>query len=234
MTNPFLPAAPAPAQQPAGNPFAPAPAPAAPAPQHYTQAPQQAPGNPYGAPAQNGGSPWPQGATAGAPGLVATAGQFSTPPPPSETTGGGMPKVADLQGRLVIFLPESIQRGVPSRFTDPATGQPQLQDKMIATAIVLDGGPLTWVPKRQGQAQAPQTGNVPMVIKGLWITQSKLIEQLTEALNLRQQGSPRGLALGRVWKAGTAHSDPYVMAPANMAEVALFDQYVSVNNPFAV
>jgi len=237
MTNPFLPAQPGPQQQPpAGNPFA------APAPQHYTQQPQQTPGNPYtsalagvGAPASNGGSPWPAGATGGAPNMQAVAGQFSTPPPPSESSGGGMPKVSDLQGRLVIILPERLERGIPSRFTDRATGQPQLQDKMTATVIVLDGGPLHWTPSRNGQPQPPRVEhNMPMVIKGLWITQSKLIEQLTEALTLRQQGNPRGLALGRLWKAGTAQSDPYVLAPANPQEVALYDQYVSRQNPFAV
>lgn len=236
MTNPFLPAQQPQPAAPAGNPFMPQQQPAAPAPQHYTQQPQQAP-NPYAqpAPAANGGSPWPSGATPVAPNMTAAPGQFSTPPPPSESTGGGMPKVADLQGRLVIVLPERLERGIPSRFTDRQTGQPQLQDRMTATVIVLDGGPLHWTPSRNGQAQPARVeNNMPMVIKGMWITQSKLIEQLTEALTLRQQGNPRGLALGRLWKAGAGQSDPYVLAAAQPQEVALYDQYVSHQNPFSV
>ena len=240
MTNPFLPQQPQQPAAPAGNPFAPqqpaAPAPAA--PQQYTQQPQQYPGaapaaQPYGAPASNGGSPWPTGATAGAPNMAATPGQFSTPPPPTESNGGGMPKVADLQGRLVIILPERLERGIPSRFIDRATGQPQLQDRMTATVIVLDGGPMHWTPSRNGQPGQPQQAQVPMVIKGMWIQQTKLIEQLTEALTLRQQGNPRGLALGRLWKAGTGQSDPYVLAQPNQQDVQVYDQYVSHTNPFA-
>lgn len=225
MTNPFLPQQPAaPAQQPqqAPNPFTQQQAPAAPAPQQYTQQPQQ-----YGAPSVQGGTPWPQGATAGAPGLVARPGQFSTPPPPSASGSSNQPRISDLQGRLLIILPETIQRGLPSKFMGP-NGQPQTIDRMTCTVIVLDG-PIVWgQPGQQQQAQAP------MVIKGLWIQQTKLIEQLNEALTLRQQGDPRGLALGRLWKAGTAANDPYMLAAAQAHEVAVYDQYVAANNPFAV
>jgi hypothetical protein len=241
MTNPFLPQqpqapAPAPAAPvPGGNPFMQQPAAAPPAPvqqpqqQHYTQQPQQA----YAAPAANGGSPWPAGATAGAPNLVAQPGQFSTPPPPSASNGGGQPKPADLQGRLLLILPERLERGVPSRFTDRATGQPQLQDKLTATVIVLDGGPLYWTPTRSGQPQQPRNEQVPYVIKNMWITQSKLIEQLDEPLRQRQAGQA-GLALGRLWKAGPGQNDPYLLAPAQPQDVQVYDQYVSRVNPFTL
>ncbi len=234
MTNPFMPQAPAPAApQPQGNPFAPQqPQQAPPVQPQYTQQPAQQPQQQPQAYPNNGGSPWPQGATAGGPGLVAQPGQFSTPPPPSASGQGGQPRVADLQGRLLIVLPESIQRGVPSRYLGQ-NGQAQTQDRLTATVIVHDGGPLAWFPKANGQTMAQRTENVPYVIKAMWIQQTKLIEQLEEPLRLRLQGQP-GIALGRLWKAGPGANDPYVMAPPNPQDVALYDQYVSQVNPFAV
>jgi hypothetical protein len=249
MSNPFLPqqppAQPAPAQpqqpyappaqpgnpyaqpqQPQGNPYAQPQQPqyAPPAPQQpqyappgqYTQQPTQ---QPYGAPA-----------TA----LQARPGQFSTPPPPSASGSSNMPKIGDLQGRLLIVLPETIQRQIPSRFTGPG-GVPQMQDKLTATVIVLDGGngPLTWTRAAQGQQPVSQTQAAPYVIKGLWIQQTKLIEQLEEPLAMRLRGEP-GIALGRLWKTGPSNSDPYVLAQPQPHEVAEYDAYVSQVNPFAL
>jgi hypothetical protein len=225
MTNPFLPAAPAaPAPAPAqgGNPFMPqSPGPVA--PQQYTQA---APQQPYAPPVTPQG-PYGQVAT----NLVARPGQYSTPPPPSANSGGGQPKVADLQGRLLLILPERIEYGIPSRFMN--NGVPQVQDRLTATVIVLDGGPLNWTPSRNGQLGQPRSEQVPYVIKGMWIPQSKLIEQLQEALGVRQSGGP-GLALGRLWKAGVGQNDPYVLATPSPQDSALYDQYVSTTNPFAL
>lgn len=227
MTNPFMPqqpAAPVPAPGAPTNPFMPQ-QPAAPAVQQQ-----------YQAPAQNGGSPWPQGAVAApsaqaATNLVARPGGYSTPPPPSASNGGG-PRIADLQSRLLLILPESIQRGIASRFAG-RDGQAQTQDKLTATVIVLDGGPLHWTPKVNGVQQAPQATNVPHVIKGLWIQQTKLIEQLEEPLAMRQRGEP-GLALGRLWKAGPGANDPYVLAAPTPQDGALYDQYVASVNPFTL
>lgn len=238
MTNPFLPQQPAPApapqQQPAqgGNPFMPQQPQQAPAPvqqPQYTQQPQQYPATTYGTgPVAQTIPQQPSN-----PNLVARPGGYSTPPPPSASNGGGQPKVGDLQGRLLLILPESIAHGVASRFMDRQTGQPQLQDRLTATVIVLDGGPLQWTPSKNGQPGQPRAEQVPYVIKGMWINQSKLIEQLQEALGIRQQGGP-GLALGRLWKAGTGQSDPYLLAPPSPQDGAVYDQYVSAVNPFAL
>jgi hypothetical protein len=232
MTNPFLPQQPAPApaapQQP--NPYA-----APPAPQGYGQQPQytqQPAQNPYAQPqqqqypAQQQTAPVPPGGN----GLVAQPGSFSTPPPPSATGSGNMPKIGDLQGRLLIVLPESLQRGLASKFMGQ-NGQAQTVDRLTATVVVLDGGPLQWGGTAPGSAR--QNADVPYVIKGLWIQQTKLIEQLDEPLRMRLAGQP-GLALGRLWKTGTEQNAPYVLAAPSPQDAQQYDAYDSQVNPFAL
>lgn len=209
MSNPFVPAQQAPVtQSPQGNPFIQQQTPVVQQQQAYQ----------------------PVQAAPPATGLVARPGGFSTPPPPSAGGSGG-PRIADLQGRLLLILPESVQRQIPSKFTN--NGQTVMQDKVTATVIVLDGGPLQWTPKVSGQLQQPRQENVPYVIKGMWIQQSKLIEQLEEALAMRLRGEP-GLTLGRLWKAGTATNDAYVLAAPQPQDAATYDQYVAQVNPFTL
>lgn len=231
-------APPAPAQQPQA--YAPAPqqyAPPAPAPQAYAPPQQYAP-----APAPQAYAPtaqgWPQGAAPAAAGggaLVARPGQFVTPPPPS-SGGGARPRLLDMYGRLLLVLPEHIARGVASRFAN-RDGSPQTQDKLTATVVVLDGGPLAFGGEPEkgpaGKGQHTQQVDVPYVVKGLWINQSKLIEQLEEALAMRLRGEP-GLALGRLWKVGNAQNDPWVLAAPTAEDAALYDHYVSQVNPFSL
>ena len=243
--------APQPQQAPAPQAYAPqqpqqyAPAPQAPqqyapqqapaqAPQQYAPAPQQQAPQQYAPTAQG----WPQGAAPAAAnggGLVARPGQFVTPPPPS-SGGGARPRLLDMYGRLLIVLPEHVQRGVASRFTN-RDGSPQTQDKLTATVIVLDGGPLAFGGEPEkgpaGKGQHTQQVDVPYVIKGLWINQSKLIEQLEEALAMRLRGEP-GLALGRLWKVGNAQNDPWVLAAPTPEDIAAYDRYVSQVNPFSL
>lgn len=228
MTNPFLPQQPQqPAQQPQqnpyqqqpaapANPYAPAPA----APQQYTQQPaQQYAAQPaaqqYAAPAANV--------------PVAQPGQFLAPPPPSATGSGNIPKIGDLQGRLLIVMPETVVRGVASKFQGQG-GQQQFMDRMTCTIIVLDGGPLSWGGTTPGSQR--QTVNTPHVVKGIWVQQTKLVEQLEEALRVRQSGGP-GLALGRLWKTGPSNNDPYVLAAPQPQEIEQYNAYVSQQNPFA-
>lgn len=220
--NPFLPQQPAAQQTPQQyapqpgapvNPYAPQPAAApAPAPQQY--APQPAAPQQHAAPNA----------------LVAQPGQFVRPGAPLPPGQGNIPAVADLQARLLIILPERCDRNVPSKFPND-DGTPKLQDKMTATVVVLDGGPLVW-----GQSpQNPQgtVANAPHVIKGLWIQQRGLISQLEDALALRLSGGP-GIALGRLWKAGTAKNDPYVLADPTEQDVQAYNHYVSQVNPFTL
>jgi hypothetical protein len=214
--NPFMPTAP---QQPQGNPYQQQPvAPAAPA-NPYQQPQQYAPAAPA---QQQYQQPQQQAAPAGN-GLVARPGAYSTPPPPSEGGSANMPKVADLQGRLLIIMPERLESGVTGKFG--------IQDRMTCTVVVLDGGPLSWGGMQPGQQR--MTEQVPYVVKGLWISQAKLREQLAEPLAMRLRGEP-GLALGRLWKTGTGGNDPYVLAQPSPQDAAMYDQYVSQVNPFAL
>jgi hypothetical protein len=210
VTNPFMPQ-----QQPAApahNPFAPA----APQQPQYTQQPAQ---NPY-APAQQAAQ-------------QAAAPQFNgfmKPGEPPAVGAGNMPKVSDLQGRLLLVMPERVERNVPSRFQG-RDGGVQYQDKMTCTVIVLDGGPLQWGGTQPGSARQQQ--QVPYVVKGMWIQQKGLVAQLEDALALRQQGGP-GIVLGRLWKTGTAQNDPYVLAEPQPQDEQVAQQYVSHTNPFTV
>ena len=189
------------------------------APQQYTQQPAQQ----YGAPAAQQYAP----PAANVP--VAQPGQFLAPPPPSASGSGNMPKIGDLQGRLLIVMPESLQRGLPSKFQGQGGGA-QFVDRMTCKVIVLDGGPLSWGGTTPGSQR--QTVNTPYVVNGLWIQQVKLIEQLEEALRVRQSGGP-GLSLGRLWKTGPSNNDPYVLAAPQPQEVEQYNAYVSQQNPFA-
>jgi hypothetical protein len=219
MSNPFMP------QQPAGNPFAPTPGVQQPNPYQQQPAPQQyapAPAPQYTQqPQQYAAAPAPA-----APVPVATPGAYMAPPPPTESGSSNKPRIADLQSRLLIVMPEKVERQVPSNRAgfDP-------QDRMTCTVVVLDGGPLQWgglTPNSQRMNE-----QVPYVIKGLWIRQTKLVSQLEDALALRLQGGP-GLVLGRLWKTGTAQNDPYVLATPSPDDARLYDQYVSQVNPFSL
>lgn len=229
MTNPFMPQPTAPAPAPQPNPYAQPPA----QPQGfpYGGAPAALPPNPYaqpsvqpqyGAPGQDGGFFWPAGATTGAPGLVAQPGQFNRPLPPAEGGSGG-PRIKDLQGRLLLVLPEKTEMKTHEKYGTSET--------VIATVIVLDGGPLYWGGATPQQPR--QQGDVPYVIKGLWIQQTKIIGQIREALNTRMAGGP-GLVLGRLWKAGNEHNAPYILADPTDQDVQYYNAYVSQVNPFTV
>jgi hypothetical protein len=230
MTNPFMPQQPAAPANPYAQPSAPAPA------NPYAQPQQQAPTNPYAQqqaapPAQYTQQPQQMPGN----GLVARPGEFLAPPPPSASGSGNLPSIGDLQGKLLIIMPESVKRGVPSRFTN--NGVPQTQDQMTCTIVVLDdgqGGQLTFMPKQNGQPTGQaQTVQLPYVIKGKWITQRKLVEQLEQALSMRLAGQP-GLVFGRLWKTGTSNNDPYVLAQPQPHEVEIYNRYVSQTNPFSL
>jgi hypothetical protein len=228
MTNPFGPAA-QPQAAPA-NPFGPA---AAPAPQAAPPAfapPAQVAPEAYGTPGQPGSSQWPAGAQpAAAPTL---ASSFSKPAP--VTSGGG--QGADLKamyGRLVLVIPIKIERGIPSNFKS-ATGEAQLQDRMTATFIVLDGGsPIAFGGDMYAMPQKPHDKSEPLphVSKGLWVSQSKLIEACEPALRVAATSGPgstsEALVLGRLLKNGTDKNSAWILGEYTPQDQQIAEYYLS-------
>lgn len=212
MTNPFIPAQP---QNPYAQPqYAPAPH-YAPPPQSVQ--PQYAPQTQYsGNPAGNG--------------LVAQPGQFVPIGEPPADAAGNIPRLSDLTSRLLLFLPERLESAVPSKFRND-DGSVRTQPRMTATVIVLDGGPVIWGGQTPEKPRMQE--QVPYVIKGMWINQTKIISQLDAALQLRLSGGP-GLAIGRLWKTGTEQNSPYVLQEPSAQDVQIYNQYVSAVNPFAL
>jgi hypothetical protein len=231
MTNPFAPPATTPPaqpyaqpQQPAapaqpGNPFGPAAQPqAAPVAQPMQQ---QAPQS-YGPPGQQGSSQWPQGAA------PAPLGQFGRPQAPTIGGGQGADLVA-MYGRLVLVLPQKLEHGLPSKFTDPATGQPRTQDRMTATFIVLDGAnPIAFGGNPYSMPPVAHTKSEPLphVSKALWISQSKLIEQCQEHLPAPGQ-TQGGMVLGRLVRAGNEANSAWILQDATPQDEEIANYYLA-------
>jgi hypothetical protein len=210
VTNPFVPAG---APAPQGNPFG--------APQHQQQyAPQH-----FTQPQPAGPAP-----------MVAQPGAFATPPPPNLSEQGAKvsrPKLTDLTSRLVIIVPRIMERDRLSRFPDEETGLPKRETRLTADVIVLDGGVLVW--GGQTPSEPRRQENPPYAIKGMWLNQRNLIEQCEPAHAAYVRGdAANGLALGRLWKAGTERNSPYVLQTPDANDVQIFNAYVQQNNPYAV
>lgn len=237
--NPFGAGVPAAPQAPA-NPFGAAPQQQAPAPQAY--APQQPPAAPQYAPQQQAPIAAPVQAyapPAAAPmALDPNALRAAGAPPASYTKG---PELPDMYGRLVLFFPQEIAR-VPRnpRFisdADRAKGNVE-QDRMTATIVILDSGPgtppgsgtVSWGGAMHEFPQRPHTNHdpLPYVIKGKWISQSKLVDQC-RAYVPAPGGAP-GMVAGRIAKRGNAHNDPWYLETATDAEIAIAQQYLSLVN----
>lgn len=205
-------------QQAPPNPFGPGAAPA-----YAPQAPVATPV--YAPPTQYAGNP------AGA-GLTAQPGQFMRPSAPPAGGNGDMPRMQHLAtGRALLILPESIERNRPgkARQGDLPGAVPQPYDRITATVVVLDGGPVQW------GGTSPQdpvkSGLVPFVIKGMFITQKNVVAQLQEALQVRQAGGP-GLLVARLWKTGPEQNAAFVLQDPDEAAVQAYNAYVSQVNPF--
>lgn len=256
--NPYAqPAAPAPqAQQP--SPFAPAvpqqPQYAPPAPQAYAppQQPQYAPPaqpqyappapqGPYGQTAY-GQAPAAQQAApaqvpAGPPPVLHASALNAAPPPPPSGEGRGA-KFAHMYGRLCMFLPQAIARRPrnPQYITAEQRQRGDLeQDQLTATVVVLDDGQGGNAPIMFGGDPAafppiPDTESaaLPYVRKGMWITQSKVIEQLKPHLPSPANGNVPGMVVGRLRKAGPQRNDPWFIEPANGPELERAGQYLAL------
>lgn len=243
MTNPFLNQQPA--AQPATAPQQPAAAPN-PFPASVPQQQPAAPGNPYAqqqAPAAAAPPAYaapvqqqPQQAAApsyGTPPALNPAGLSNVGAPPP--TGGKGAKLADMYGRLVLCFPLSISRVPKSAqyITDEQRQRGDLdQDRMVVTVVVLDDGQGGMQPIAYGGAPhalppTPHTTTEPLpyVRKAMWITQTKLIEQLRPFLP-QAPGAAPGMVAGRVVKGGPAHNDPWFLQAADDAGLGLAGYYL--------
>lgn len=247
---PAAPATPAAGQQVAGagasNPFAQAaPAPAAPA----------APANPFGggvpaAPAQPYGSgqwqgqqaapaaPAPQAApvAAAAPPVLDPNALGAAAPPPASYAKG--PELADMYSRLVLIFPLSLEIGVPRnpKFiseADRLKGN-TTQDRLTATLVILDSGPgtppggmISWGGNPHALGGSPHTNHdpLPYVVKGKWISQSKLVAQCKPFLP-QAPGAPAGMVAGRLAKEGPEANAPWYLVAATDAELDLARTYL--------
>jgi hypothetical protein len=252
--NPFAqPAPPAPAapvapQQPAAaNPFAPgvpaqqAPAPVA--PQAYAPPQQQFaagvatyPGAPT--PVQHYAPPAPAAPQQGyaAPALDPNALRGAGAPPASYVKG---PQLPDMYDRLVLMFPLSIERVERnSKYItdqDRANGN-MTQDRMTTTIVILDsgrgtppGGTIPWGGAPQALPPTPHTNNdpLPYIVKGKWITQTKLIDQCRPFL-AHAPGAAPGMVAGRMVKRGPAHNDPWYLESATEADLNLARTYLGL------
>jgi hypothetical protein len=253
MTNPFAQTVPTqapPAQQaPAGgNPFAQhAPAPAA--PQQPAQQPAQQV-NPYGQqqapayqqPAQQQAPQQPAQQPAAAP--VPQLGTASAAPAPVIGGASGA-QLADMYGRLVLVLPQTIE--VVPRAAQYVTAEQRAagnitQERMTATFVVLDAGPgkmdPIWfggtsmiAPGMPGYQAHTESAPLPYVRKALWIRQTRLISQCRDYLPGGALGGPGGspgLLVGRVHRNGPQQNDPWYLITPTEAEVGLANQYLQL------
>lgn len=210
MTNPFGPAPAAPAT---GNPFG-------------APAPQFAPPQQHSAPAPAAVQAYTPPAPAAAPAAPAL-GSFR-PAAPVVSGGGGGAKLPDMYGRLVLILPIKIERGIASNFKDDK-GNAQVQDRMTATVVVLDGGPIAFggAPYKMPPTPHTQSEPLPYVSKGLWISQAKLVEQCEPALaTVAAQGVGKGMVLGRLLKNGTEANSAWILGEYTAAEADVAQYYL--------
>jgi hypothetical protein len=236
QANPYAQQQAAPAAAPA-SPFAPAvqqqAAPAAQAPWLATPTPAEQASFPS---AQQGYvAPQQQAAPAGPPPVLDASGLASAPPPPPE--GGRGAKLPDMYGRLVLVFPLSI--GMQPRnakfITDEQRQRGDLnQERLVATVVVLDDGQLGNTPIAFGGEPyklppTPHTESAPLpyVRKAMWITQSRLISQLRDALPPAPGQTP-GMRLGRVVKTGPEANAPWYLQGATEPELERARQYLQL------
>lgn len=222
-----------------------APAYAPPAPPQQVQQPQQG-GNPF----QGAGYAPPPGVShmqhvaATYQQQAAPAQQRQAAPPPlgqlnaapAPVVGGGQgPNLVAMYGRLVIAFPlaiETVPRN-PKYITDQQRAQGNVtQERMTVTFVVLDdghggnsaiayGGAPHEMPPRPHTQSAP----LPALSQALWISQSRMVQQLRPFLPAGSGAAP-GMAVGRIVKSGPAHNDPWYLESANDRDMVIAQYYI--------
>lgn len=161
---------------------------------------------------------------------------FGAPAPRAER-----PRVRDIHGRLLLIVPEKVER-VPNKNKDAKPGE--MQNRMTADVIVLDGGPLNYggTPEKLNGAPHNKVAQLPMRIEGLYISAVGVVSQCRVALHNRLTGTPGvTMVVGRLL-AGEAKdeksSPPYYISEPTDDEKALARAYLAANpikpaDPFA-
>lgn len=239
--NPFPPAA---AAAPA-NPFgAPAPqaaptqqqwAPAAPAQPTQQQWAAGAATYPPAAPPTQTYAPAQPAAAAPPPALDPNSLRGVGAPPPSGGKGAQLP---DMYGRLVVMFPMQVDT-VPRRpehITAEQRAQGNvMQQRLTATVVVLDmgpgtppGGTIAWGGAPHKLPPVAHTNNdpLPYVRKGMWINQTKIVEQARPFLPAGPGVAP-GMMVGRPVKVGPEQNAAWYLATPSDAEIQLAQQYVA-------
>jgi hypothetical protein len=207
--------------------------------QTYAPPAQNVAANPYAQQqAPQAAAPQQQYAQAGPP---AQFGPATAPPPPSPSGGKGA-KLPDMYGRLVIIFPHSVQTVPrnPGFITDEQRARGDVnQQRMTATIVVLDGGrvgdftPLAYGgnPHALGGRPHDQSAPLPYVRKGMWINQTKVIEQVSDYLPGRAMSGPNnapGAAVGRLVKTGPEQNAPWYLTTPTEEELGLANAYLNL------
>lgn len=215
MTNPFAldtpataPAAPAQATAPATSP--------APAPNPFgTAAAPVAPAQPSPVAAPDGGDPFDA-------------------PAPQQARG---PRLREMYGRLLLVVPVKLEEGLVSRTFKNPDGSPATQDRMTANVTILDGGTIHYggQPEKMPPVPHSKSAEIPMEIKGMFISGVGLISQCRDALAKKiTQGRP-GMVLGRLTRGEDSGKGepPWLLTPPTEDDKNIARQYLATRDPFA-
>lgn len=186
--------------------------------------------NPFAAPAS---TPPAQPATPPAnPAATDGADPFSGPAP-QQPRG---PRLQEMYGRLLLILPTKLEEGIVSKFLG-TDGKPQVQDRMTADVVILDGGTIQYGgnPEKLGGRPHDKTVEPPHRSTAMFISSKGLISQCREALAKRLAGQPGAMVLGRlaVGEAKTGQAAPYLLTPPTEADKQTARAYLAQVDPFA-
>lgn len=177
--------------------------------------------------------PAAQPAASAPPGVYAGGADPFDAPAPRAARG---PRIRDMYGRLLLVIPHKLEEGIRSNFKD-SDGNVQVQDRMTADVIVLDGGPIAYggQPEKIGGAPHDKTAEVPLKNARQFISNAGLISQCRQALAKKVSHGQPGMVLGRlqVGEAKGNNNAPYLLTPPTEEDKQIARQYLATVDPFA-
>lgn len=171
---------------------------------------------------------------ASAPGTTGAKDPFSAPAPQSDR-----PRIRDMfnhaSPRLLLISPEKVEEVVRKG----ENGKPdRTEDRMTATLVVLDGGPLDFGGAPEKTIPVPHTVRVetPYEVESLFISGVGLVKQCRNALRARElkNGEPT-MVLGRLstGEAKGGNNPPWILLDPTPEDMEIARQYLNSKNPFA-